>query len=151
MNRFTWIVVAGVLGLVVGALAVATVRPRDQAPPDLSTASGVVLAYCLAEQRGDAQAAWNLVAASAQARSDRDRFTARVGSGGTDRELLTTEDEHVDADTATVVLVRTSPGSGGIFGNTTYTTRSTVPLVRQDGNWRITVPPDDYLFFDSRP
>jgi hypothetical protein len=50
-----------------------------------------------------------------------------------------------------VVLVHTSPGSRGIFGNSSYTYRSTFRLVRQAGGWRISVPADDYLFFDSKP
>jgi hypothetical protein len=149
MNRFTWFVVGGVVALVVTGLASAAMLRGRQVVPDPSTPSGVVLMYALAEQRHDPQTAWDLLAASTQARGDRDRFLAHSSAGGIDREYLTTEDERITADDASVVLVRTYPGSGGIFGNGSSTTRSTFRLVRQDGEWRITVPSDDYLFTDK--
>ena len=82
MDRFTWIVVGGVLGLVVVGLSAATFLRGREAPPDLNTPAGVVLAYALAERRGDPQTAWDLLAPSAQARIDHDRFLARAGSTG---------------------------------------------------------------------
>ncbi|MGI9147736.1 MAG: hypothetical protein ACR2IK_14485 [Chloroflexota bacterium] len=148
MDRLTWIVAGGVISLVAIGLAAATFLRGHEAPPDLNTPSGVVLAYALAEQRGDPQIAWDLLAASAQRQADRDRFLARagrVGGSGGDREYLTTEDERIDADGASVVLVHTVAGSGGFFGSSSYANRSTVRLVRQGVNWRIVVPPDDYL------
>ena len=145
MDRFTWIVTGGVIGLVVVGLAAAALLRGHETPPDLHTPAGVVLAYALAEERGDAQAAWDLLAGSAQARTDHDRFLARAARSG-DSDYLTTEDERTDATGASVVLVRTSAGSGGLFGSRSYANRTTVRLVRQDANWRISVPPDDYLF-----
>ena len=151
MDRVTWIVVGGVIGLVVIGLAAATLLRGHETPPDLHTPGGVVLAYALAEQRGDAQTAWDLLAPAAQARADHDRFLARAGSrGGSDREYLTTEDERVDADGASVVLVRTGTGSGDLFGSNSYANRTTVRLARQGADWRITVPPDDYLLSLTR-
>jgi hypothetical protein len=152
MDRFTWFVVGGVLGLVVvGLTAAAVLRGRETAP-DLNTPAGVVLAYALAEQRGDPQTAWDLLASSAQARADRDRFLARASSrGGSDREYLTTEDERLDADGASVVLVQTYAGSGGFFTRTSAASRSTVRLTRQGADWRIVVPPDDYLLSTFQP
>jgi hypothetical protein len=145
MDRFTWAIVVGVVALVVAGLAVAgTLRGRDT-PPDLSTPSGVVLAYALAEQRGDGQVAWDLLAMSVQARADHDRFLARFGSRGTDRAYLSVEDEQGSGDTRSVVLVRTFPGSGSLFGGSSYANRTTVRLAREPAGWRITVPPDDYL------
>src|SRR5258708_5733168 len=97
MDRFTWIVVGGVVSLVVVGLAVATFLRGREAPPDLNTPAGVVLAYALAERRGDPQTAWDLLAPAAQARTDHDRFLARAGRvGGGEREYLTTEDERID-------------------------------------------------------
>jgi hypothetical protein len=151
MDRFTWAVVGGVLGLVVvGVVAASIVRGRET-PPDLNTPSGVVLAYALAEQRGDGQAAWDLLAPSVQARADRERFLARFGERGSDRAFLSTESETTTGDTASVALVRTYPSSGGIFGSTSYSNRNTVRLVREPEGWRITVPPDDYLLVDRKP
>jgi hypothetical protein len=146
VDRFTWIVVGGVIGLVVSGLAIATVVRGRELPPDLNTPHGVVLAYALAEQRGDPQTAWDLLAPAAQARSDHDRFLARAGSrGGGSTEYLTTEDERIDADGASVVLVETTPGSGDLFGHSSYANRNTVRLRQQGSAWRIVVPPDDYV------
>jgi hypothetical protein len=149
MNRFTWFVVGGVVALVVTGLASAAILRGHQAVPDPSTPSGVVLTYALAEQRRDPQTAWDLLATSTQARGDRDRFLAQAGSSGSDREYLTTEDERITADGASVVLVRTYPGSGGMFGNSSSSSRNTFRLVRQGGEWRITVPSDNYLFTEK--
>ena len=153
MDRFTWIVVGGVASLVVVGLATATVLRGREAPPDLSTPAGVVLAYALAEQRGDPQAAWDLLAISAQTRADHDLFLARAGTGGGgEREYLTTEDARIDPDQgASVALVRTYAGSGGLFGNNSYVNRTTVRLTRQGADWRIVVPPDDYLLSNPKP
>jgi hypothetical protein len=149
MDRFTWAIVGGVLALVVGGLvAAATIRGRETAP-DLNTPSGVVLAYALAEQRGDGQAAWDLLAPSVQARANRDRFIARLGSHATDRAYLSVESERLEADGASVVLVRTYPGSG-ILGGSSYNNRSTVRLGREPVGWRITAPPDEYLLLGAR-
>jgi len=154
MDRFTWIVVGGVVSLVIIGLAAAAVLRGREAPPDLSTPSGVVLAYALAEQRGDPQTAWDLLATATQARADHDRFLARAGGGndnGGGREYLTTEDERIDADGASVALVQTYAGSGGLFGSGSYVNRTTVRLTRQGADWRIVVPPDDYLLAGPRP
>jgi hypothetical protein len=153
MDRFTWAMVGGVVALVAAGLIAATALRTPAAPPDITTPNGLAMAYALAEQRGDAQAAWDLLAASAQARGDHDRFLARAGNKGTDHEYLSTEDERVDSDgaSASVVLVHTYPGSGGIFGNASYTRRDTVRLAKEANGWRITVPPDDYLLGVPKP
>lgn len=157
MDRLTSLVVASVLGLVVLALAAAAFFRGREATPDLTTPAGVVLAYALAEQRQDPQPAWDLLATSAQARFDHDRFLALAGSRGNERssstrEYFTTENEHVTADAATVVLVHTYVGSVGFFGSRTYSNTNTVSLTRQGADWRITIPPsDDYLLITRRP
>jgi hypothetical protein len=150
MDRFTWAIVVGVLALVAGGVVVAAVMRGREAPPDLSTPTGVVLAYAIAEQRGDPQTAWDLLATSVQARSDRDRFLARAANSSSTRAYLTSEDEHIEGDAASVVLVQTYPGSDGLFGGGGYSNRNTVRLVREASGWRISVPPDDYLL-PSRP
>jgi hypothetical protein len=151
MDKFTMAVVGGVLGLVVAGLVAAAILRGHAPQPDLSTPSGIVLAYGLAEQRGDGQAAWELLATSVQTRNSRDQFLVRTSGPGSEPEYLTTEDERVDADGASVVLVRTFPGSGGIFGRSSYTNRNTVRLAREASGWRITVPPDPYVLFESKP
>jgi hypothetical protein len=151
MDRFTVAVVGGVLALVVAGLVAAAVLRGHAPEPDLSTPSGIVLAYGLAEQRGDGQAAWELLATSVQTRNSRDQFLVRFGGHGGGPEYLTTEDERIDADGASVTMVRTYPGSGGIFGGNGYTSRNTVRLAREAAGWRITVPPDPYVLFESKP
>ena len=144
MDRLTWAIVGGVLSLVAAGLIVAAVGRDQTPPPDLSTPSGVVVAYAVAEQRGDGAAAWKLLASTAQARSDRDHFVAGASnSRGT--AFVTTENERIDGDSASVVLVRTEAGSRGLIGQGSSTYRSAVALVREGGLWRISVPPDDYL------
>jgi hypothetical protein len=151
MDRFTVAVVGGVLALVVAGLVAAAVLRGHAPQPDLGTPSGIVVAYGLAEQRGDGPAAWDLLASSVQTRNSRDQFLVRFGSRGSQLEYLTTEEERIDADGASVVLVRTYPGTGGIFGGNSYTSRNTVRLVSEASGWRITVPPDPYVLFESRP
>jgi hypothetical protein len=152
MDRFTLAVVGGVLALVAaGLVTAATLRGQVSSAPDLSTPGGVALAYALAEQRGDAQTAWDLLASPTQQRADRDRFLARAGHTQPDNTYLSIDDNRVDGDTASVTLVETYPGSGGIFGRTSYTSRATVRLAREPAGWRITVPPDDFLLLSSKP
>jgi hypothetical protein len=151
MDRFTYIIVGGVLALVVAGLSAAAIARGRETPPDLTTPSGVVLAYALAEQRGDGQAAWELLAPSAQARADHDRFVARAANNSADRAYLGTENERVTGDSASVVLVRTYPASGGLLSGNSYTRRSTVQLTHDAAGWRISVPDDDYLLTRSKP
>jgi hypothetical protein len=152
MDRFTALIASGVVALVIAGLAVTQVARGRETPPDLSTPSGVVLAYAVAEQRGDGVTAWNLLAPSTQARGDRDRFIARVAStGARDREYLTVEDANIDADGASVFLVQTFTGSGGLFGSTSWSNRVSVRLARVGNDWRITVPADDYALSFSKP
>ena len=127
----------------VGLISAAMLRSQSQ-PPDLNTPHGVVLAYAAAEQRGDAVSAWHLLAASTQQRADRDRFLARAGAARSDA-YLSTEDEQITGDEASVVLLSTYRGSGSIFGDGGYSSRATVRLIREPAGWRIAVPPDDYL------
>jgi hypothetical protein len=156
MDRFTLAVGGGVLALIVAALAVAMLVRSSATPPDLTTPSGTALAYALAVRRGEQQAAWDLLAPSEQARLDRERFLARASDSSAQNVYLTTDDERIDPDGgASVVLVRTFPRSGGLFSTgDSFSTRTTVRLIRVDGDWRISVPPDQYslsLAEDKRP
>jgi hypothetical protein len=151
MDRFTFAVVGGVLALVAaGLVTAASLRGQVGSAPDLNTPAGVALAYAAAEQRGDAQAAWDLLATSAQQRGDRERFLARAGHSQPDNAYLSTDEERVDGDTASVTLVETYPGSGGLLGRATYTNRVTIRLARESAGWRITVPPDDFLLVSPK-
>jgi hypothetical protein len=156
MDRFTLAVVGGVLLLIAAGLGAAAWARGSTQPPDLSTPSGIVLAYAQAERRGDPRTAWDLLAPSEQARLDHDRFLARTADGTAESVYLTTQDERLDADGASVVLVRTYVDTApGLFGgHGSYSTRTTVRLVRSGQDWRISVPPDVYslaLSEDKRP
>jgi hypothetical protein len=147
MDRFTIALTAGVLALIAaGILVAASLRGRD-ATPDLSTPSGVTLAYALAEQDGDPESAWNLLATSVKANNKRDQFVLRADQHN-DRALLSTEQETIDGQNASVVLVRTYPSTGGLFGNTSNSNRSTVRLVREPDGWRLSVPPDRWVLIE---
>src|SRR5439155_19330551 len=100
-----------------GVVVAASLRGRD-VTPDITTPAGVTLTYALAEGRGDGAIAWGLLASDVRARYDRDQFVLRTSHAGEDRTFLTTEDERIDGDTASVVLVRTYAGSPGFFGST---------------------------------
>lgn len=151
MDRFTAAIVAGVLLLVVAGVGTALVLQGRETPPDLATPSGVALAYELALQRGKPDRAWDLLAASVQARAERDQFLLRAGTHyREDRMRLLVEDERIEGDTARVDLVQVYPSSGGPFGlgGGSYSTRQNVQLVREDGAWRISVPPDPWLVLE---
>ena len=149
MTRFTWGIVIGVLALVGVALVLAYASPRSATAPDLSTPEGVTLAFALALQRGDADQAWTLLASATQSQTTKDRFiTLAAGARGSyERARLSAEDTTVDGDTARTNLVRTYPNSGGLFGlgDSSYSNRNVVRLQRENGQWRITTPPDPFL------
>jgi hypothetical protein len=154
VTRSTWAIVGGVLGLVVLALVLAAVMPSRQPAPDLTTPDGTTLAYAVAVQRGDLDQAWDLLATSAKTQVSRDRFITRAEAlrGSYERARLSSEDARTEGDTARVDLVRTYPSSGGPFGlgSSSYSNRSTVRLVRENGQWRIATPPDPFVI-DKQP
>jgi len=150
VTRFTWAIVGGVVGLVALALVLAFLSPTREPTPDLSTPDGVTLAYALAVQRSDLDRAWELLAESAKGQTTKDRFIARVEGfrSGYQRARLSVEDVRVEGDTARVDLVRTYPSSGGLLGlggANSYSNRNTVRLSRENGQWRITTPPDPFV------
>ena len=145
MDRFTWGVALGALVLVVAGLASVLLLPRPAATPDLTTPQGVVRAYVTALDQSKPEQAWDLLTTGARARTTRDEFIRRAVAQGHPRsERIAIDGVTVEGDGARVELSRTY-GSGGLFGDTPYTTQTTVRLERADGAWRISVPPDPYL------
>jgi hypothetical protein len=150
MDRFTRLFVGGVLALVgAGLVTAVAVRGRDT-PPDLTTPGGVVLAYALALQNDQPQAAWDLLATPVQDRNDRDLFIAHARIDD-DAALSTDNVQVTNGSSATVVLLRRHPAAGLFGGYDGYTNRDTVVLVREADNWRISVPPDPWLVNTRKP
>jgi hypothetical protein len=147
IDRLTLGVVVGVLLLVAIGIGVAALANRAQPAPDLSTPDGVTLAYELDIQRGEADAAWNLLTTEAQAGTTRQEFLARAAGlrSGQDTQL-SVENVRVDGNTAHLDVVRvvSTPGFLG-FGAGRYTSRSPVTLQRENDVWRISVPADAYV------
>jgi hypothetical protein len=150
VTRFTWGIIVGVLGLVALSLGLAFVAPGREPTADLSTPEGVVLAYALAVQRNDADQAWDLLARSTQTQTNKDRFASRINivRPSYERARLDVENVRVDGDTAQADLARSGSYSRGPFGigfDSGYTNRAAVRLIREQGNWRITSPPDPFV------
>jgi hypothetical protein len=147
LDRLTIGIAAGVILLVAVGIAVAATGARIQAPPDLSAPEGVTLAYELDIQRGEADAAWQLLSSAAQAGTTRQEFLARAaGAARPGDARLSVENVRIDGDTAHLDVVRTTPSSGFLgFGAGSFTSRSPVTLVRENGAWRISVPSEPYV------
>ena len=145
MDRSTLALSGCVVGLVALGLILVVTRPTPP-PPDLATPSGTMLAYALAEQRGDGQTAWNLLASDVKQHSDRGQFLGLTSTERSGFEFFATDHEVQNGDSASVVLVRTyrSPSFGLFTTSETSTSRTAVQLGRESGAWRISVPPDEY-------
>jgi len=146
MDRFTWGIVAGAVLLVALGLASVTVLRRPVAAPDLSTPDSVVRAYVTALDTGHPEQAWDLLTTGARAGITRDEFIRRATTEGRPRySRVAIDSTVVEGDTARVELSRTFEGSGGLFGSEAYTQPTTVRVERENGAWRISVPPDPFL------
>jgi hypothetical protein len=144
VDRFTWGLAAGAVLLVVAAVLAVTLVQSRQDAPDLSRPEGVVTAYLNALRTRHPEVAWDLLSTSAQAGTTRESFIDRATTFRPDsQERVTVDRVDLQGDTAYVTIGRTS-GGGGIF-SAPYTSETTVRLVREDGRWRIAVPPDVYL------
>jgi hypothetical protein len=152
MDRFTWGIVVGAVLLVAAGLVGVTIVRRPAAAPDLSTPEGVVRAYVTALDTDHSEQAWDLLSTGARAGLTREEFIRRTTAAGRPRfSRVAMESVTVEGDTARVELSRTYEGSDGLFGSSGYTQRTTVRLERENGAWRISVPPDQYLFDRSIP
>jgi hypothetical protein len=147
MDRTTWAIVLGSLALAVVGIATAMLVNRGEPPLDLSTPGGVTLAYELAIQRGEADAAWEFLASSARAGTTRQEFLARAAGLGRGSDVrFSVENVRADATTAHLDLVRiVQVGSPVGLGAGTRTVRNPVTLVLEDGRWRISVPSEPFV------
>jgi hypothetical protein len=147
IDRFTWLVAVGSVALILVGVGLAMVLGRGEPAIDLDTPGGVTLAYELAIQRGEADAAWELLSSSARAGTTRQEFLARaagIGRGADAR--FSVDNVRVSGDTAHLDLVRVVPSGGFLgLGAGTRTSRDPVTLQREAGQWRISVPPEPFL------
>jgi hypothetical protein len=148
VDRFTLAIAAGAVALVLVGIATAVLVGHGEPAPDLATPTGVTLAYELALERGEGDAAWDLLAAPARAGITRQEFLARAaGLGGRGPGArLAVENVRVAGAVAHLDLVRTTP-TGGLLGlgAGTYTTRHPVTLELEEGAWRVSVPAEPWL------
>jgi hypothetical protein len=150
MDRFTLGVVVGAVLLVIAAVVSVVLLQGQSAAPDLSTPEGVVRAYYAALDQGHPEQAWDLLSSRARAQTTRDEFIQRAISFRPGREQRVTIDSvEIVGDTANVNLSLTSSG-GGLLGGGSYSQTVRVRLDREDGQWRITVPPQPYLIDSPR-
>ena len=147
IDRLTLGIGLGVVVLVVIGVAVAAISNRTQPLPPLTTPEGVTLAYELDIQRGEADRAWDMLSAEAQAGTTRQEFLARaanLGRGGDVR--FSVENVRIDGATAYLDVVRTIPTPGFFgLGAGSITDRSPVTLVRENDAWRISVPSEPFV------
>lgn len=144
MDRFTWAIVAGVAVLVLAGLVGVALLQRQAPAPDLSRPDGVVRAYVEAIDSGRPDRAWDLLAAPARADVTREEFLRRATSlSQRPAGRVAIERVTVEGDTARVEMSRTY--AGGPLVGPAPTERTTVRLVREQGEWRVEVPPEPWL------
>jgi hypothetical protein len=141
------LIIAGTLA-VLGAAAVVAVLVASPAEPsefEPGTPEAVVQEYINALQERDIERAYDLLSENARddvSREDFRSYTRPWQSPNTMQRIRLT-DVDVRNDRATVtVTVETTTGTG--INVSRYSYQQTVPLVREDGEWRID---DPYLYF----
>jgi hypothetical protein len=149
MDRFTALFVGGVLALIVASLATAVAARGQPTRVDLTTPEGVVLSYALALQDQQPAKAWELLTTEFQEKRDRDQFLAIASFD--DGALLSTESAQIDGASARVTLIARHASSGLFGGYDGYNERTPVVLVREGANWRISVPPHQWMFQPRKP
>jgi hypothetical protein len=154
VDRFTWGVVVGAVALVVAGIVLVLALRRAPGQADLTRPEGVVLAYVEALDAGRYEDAWELLARQQQMDVPRDEFVrqAAMRFPGRRREgRVRIDSVAVEGTTARVELSRTYSSGGGLFGPSSYSTEQSARLERQGGDWRITVPPDDFFGRTTAP
>ena len=153
MDRWTWGLVAGVIGICFVALAAAIVTRASPGPPDLATPEGVATAYILAIQNREPGQACDLLASPEAAAGPfpgprgetitRETFRQQVLNQPrpTNRRLRLIGST-ISGDTAKVEIEITY-GSGRFLGGSPSANAQTrtFELKRQGASWRITAAP----------
>lgn len=146
-DRFLLAIIAGVVVLVVAALALALTRAPQGYLPD-TTPGGVAHNYILALKQGDDERAYGYLSPElAGYPASVDAFAADAGryswQFSRDSATLAVGDERVTGERAVVTMNETRFYEGGLFGSNQYTTSFDITLRRQGEAWRI-VGADSY-------
>lgn len=141
IDRFLLAIVAGVVALVIVALALAMTRTPQGYLPD-TTPGGVAHNYVLAiKQRDDGRAYSYLSPELPGYPASLDAFAADTErySWGFNRDsaTLAVGDERVTGDRAVVTLSETRFYERGLFGSSQYTTDLSITLRRHGEAWKI--------------
>lgn len=143
-------IVAGILVLIVGGLVAVVVAGRLPAapPPDPATPAGVVTSYIASLRAGDPERAYALLSRSARAAISQERFRRDYGSlqsGGNPQTRLQVETTRETADRAEVrVTITTFNVNDRPFSTSSYSQDWLIPLVYEDGLWRMNQPIDAF-------
>jgi hypothetical protein len=153
IDRFTWVVIAVVVALLVAAIITVNRNAPPDAPAEYRTDDSPetpVFNAFLALQRGD-------IGTAREQYSERilndheENYDPFVGRGyvndSSARRLrvLSTEIDSEDADKALVIIAIDSYYPGGLFGgNNTSTMQRTLQVIREDGQWKLDT--DEYFY-----
>jgi hypothetical protein len=145
MDRFTWAVVVLVVILLISAVATLSLtaeRGRPSAEDYLAADSpeAVVHNAYVAMLNGDATRARQYYS-TAVLESDESMFRNRFDTfymGDRNQRLRILTVERQSEESALVTIALDNYSTGGLFdGGSTWTQRQTLPLVREDGSWKI--------------
>ncbi len=145
IDRFTWLVVGAVAVLTVAALTSVLVNRASTPPANVTTPAGVVRAYVQAIQAGQADRAWDLLAAEAAQPNPnfpklvltKEDFRTQVEDvSRSTASRIRIMDVEQSEDTASVQVEVTSISTNLLEGALSH--QVTVTLSRQDGSWKIT-------------
>jgi hypothetical protein len=137
-DKFLIGIIAGIVLLVVAALALVLLRsPKEDYVADDSP-EGAVQNYFLAIQRRDYEKAHAYLSDELKQKPDLDQFIRDIGyQSGSEAALKIGEVRLGDAATQVDVTITTYSG-GGIFDSSSYTNSGTVVLrATADGQWKL--------------
>lgn len=146
-DRFLIAIIAGVVLLVVLALALALTRPAQSYLPE-SEPGGVAHNYLLAlKERDDARAYGYLSPQLAGYPADLDEFSADLdrNSWNFNRDSATIDvgDARITDERAVVTVSETRFYEGGLFNSNQYTSSFDITLRREDDAWKV-ISADSY-------
>lgn len=151
MDRFTWAVVVVVVLLLVGAVATLSLtggqgnQSVEAYLPEDSPEAAVHNAY-VATTRGDANTARQYYSTEVL-ESDEGMFRNRFDNfypQNRNQRLRILSVERQGEDSALVTVAIDNYSAGGLFDSgSTWTQRQTIPLIREEGRWKI----DSQVYF----